>query len=30
VRDITRATIGFDYERNAHIHRCFEIRRRQM
>lgn len=26
VREITRATIGFDYERNAHIHQCFEIR----
>ncbi len=26
VREITRATIGFDYERNANIHRCFEIR----
>jgi 23S rRNA (guanine2445-N2)-methyltransferase / 23S rRNA (guanine2069-N7)-methyltransferase len=26
VREITRATIGFDFERNAHIHQCFEIR----
>jgi 23S rRNA (guanine2445-N2)-methyltransferase / 23S rRNA (guanine2069-N7)-methyltransferase len=29
VREITRATIGFDFERNAHIHQCFEIRHRR-
>jgi len=30
VREITRATIGFDFERNANIHRCFEIRPRRL
>lgn len=29
VREITRATIGFDYERNANIHQCFEIQPRR-
>ena len=28
VKDISRATIALDYERNPHIHRCFEIRPR--
>ncbi|MEO5626125.1 MAG: 23S rRNA (guanine(2445)-N(2))/(guanine(2069)-N(7))-methyltransferase, partial [Dokdonella sp.] len=28
VRDITPATIPFDFARNARIHRCFELRRR--
>ena len=28
VRDITRSTIGFDFQRNARIHQCFEIRLR--
>ncbi len=27
VRDITPATIPFDFERNARIHRCYELRR---
>ena len=29
VREITRATIGFDYERSPNIHQCFEIRPRR-
>jgi len=28
VRDLTRATIPLDFERNPRIHRCFEVRRR--
>ena len=28
VREISSATIPFDYRRNARIHRCFEIRHR--
>ena len=28
VRDISAATIPFDFQRNARIHRCFEIRHR--
>jgi len=27
VRDITRATIPLDFERNRKIHRCWEIRK---
>jgi 23S rRNA (guanine2445-N2)-methyltransferase / 23S rRNA (guanine2069-N7)-methyltransferase len=29
VRDISAATVPFDYQRNPRIHRCFEIRHRQ-
>ncbi len=29
VRDISKATIGFDFQRNARIHQCFEIRSRR-
>jgi 23S rRNA (guanine2445-N2)-methyltransferase / 23S rRNA (guanine2069-N7)-methyltransferase len=28
VRDISAATVPFDYQRNPRIHRCFEIRHR--
>jgi 23S rRNA (guanine2445-N2)-methyltransferase / 23S rRNA (guanine2069-N7)-methyltransferase len=28
VKDISAATIAFDFKRNARIHRCFEIRAR--
>jgi 23S rRNA (guanine2445-N2)-methyltransferase / 23S rRNA (guanine2069-N7)-methyltransferase len=26
VKDISARTIPFDFKRNSHIHRCFEIR----
>jgi 23S rRNA (guanine2445-N2)-methyltransferase / 23S rRNA (guanine2069-N7)-methyltransferase len=28
VIDLSRATLPFDFERNPHIHRCFQIQRR--